>query len=419
MRARRLPDAVLTRYFAFRFTAWLVDYLLLFGVPLLCYKVTGNLAWSGIALALEWTPRILSLGGAGYLVDRLSIRRLCVVSDSARCALAGACALAIALWPGLAVAVTVGFSAVAGALFEQTFVAGEKAGKVLADPSDQARVQTILTGLEQVAVIGAPALGGMLLLFRPAVFPAAACALYGVSLLFSFALPPVRAEGSEPASLAAGLRTTAKDPVLRPIILLTMGLNYMLGLINGSAAQIAAERYGASTSVLSFIYSAASVASIAVLGLSPWLIRRFGLWRFGAGTAVLSPVLCLLLGVAPTLIGFGVCLGLFLALDSLFSVYMRTSRAERVPEAVYGSTVAAFGLLVIVPLPLAGLTLALLGHHANLRPVLIGAALGSLILAAVLIPVLARAGNGNPRAADTPGRAEVLVDTFGTGELNT
>ena len=75
---------------------------------------------------------------------------------------------------------------------------------------------------------------------------------------------------------------------------------------------------------------------------------------------------------------------------------------------------------MIVPLPLAGLTLALLGHHANLRPVLIGAALGSLVLAAVLIPVLARAGRANPRAEGAPsrgaGRAEVLVEAFGTGE---
>ncbi len=383
-------DGVLARYYGYRFTAWLVDYLLLFGVPLLCYKVTGDLTWSGAALAAEWTPRLLSLAGAGYLVDRVSIRQLCLLGDAVRFAVAAACAVAAAVRPGLAIWLAVGLAALAGTFFEQSFVAGEKAGKLLAGEQRQAQVQTVLTGLEQIAVIAAPAVGGTLLLFRPVVFLAAACVLYGASFLLGFALPTVRTADGEKSSLLLGLRDTLCDPVLRPVVLLACGLNYMLGLINGAAAQIAGHRYGASTSALGYIYSAASIASIVVLAAAPRLIRALGLWRFGVAAALASPVLCALIVGSPDLALFAVGLGGFMAVDSLYSVYMRTSRVERVPTSVYGSTVAAFGLVVIVPMPVAGLTLSLIGHHADPRVVLGVAAAAALMLAAALAPGLSR-----------------------------
>ncbi|GHF48525.1 MFS transporter [Streptomyces mashuensis] len=402
----------LTPYFAVRFAGWLVDNLLIFGIPLLCYQASGELSWSGLALALQWTPRILSLMGAGFVVDRLAIRQMFLLCDSVRLATGVLSLLLVTWWPQSTLAVVLAFGAVAGVFFEQTFVAGEKAGRLLATPAEQPAVQSTLTGLEQVTIVAAPALGGLLLLGPAQAFIGAATACYAVSLLLGRTMPAERAGLDRRASLKQGLTRTLTDPVLRPVILLTMGLNYMLGLINGSAAGLTHTRYGASETTLSFVYSAASIASIAAVGLSPWLIRRFALWRYGAVTAVCSSVVCLALAGAPTMPVFALCLGAFLALDSLFSVYMRTSRAERVPAAVYGSTVAAFGLLVIVPLPLAGGTLALLGGRVDPRWLLIAAAVGALLLTLSFVPALAR----GPRAPEPEAEPDTVAAAVGERE---
>jgi hypothetical protein len=390
----------LNHYYAVRFASWLVDYLILTGVPLLGYALTGDLIWSGIALAFAWAPRILSLGAAGYLVDRLPTRRLCLVGDGIRLVSAASCAGLIALRPTTAVWVVLGFSVVVGVVFEQTFVAGEKLGRVLAEHDVQPRVQAVLTGLEQVAVIVAPAMCGLLLLLPPAMFLATAGLLYGVSFLFTLRLPTDAATHQAPSesqrtSLLVGLRNIIADPVLRGAVILTMGLNYMLGLINGGAAAVVDSQFGVSTSALSFVYAAGNVISVAVLGLAPCLIRRLGLWRFGSATALIAPLPCLVIGVTPTFTVFGLCLGVFLALDALFSVYIRTARAQRVPTAVYGSTVAAFGLLAIVPLPLAGLTLTAIGPHLDTRLAFSAAAVGSLVIVVLVIPLLARNSGPN------------------------
>ncbi|MEU4113037.1 MFS transporter [Kitasatospora sp. NPDC028055] len=389
-------------YFALRSIGWLVDNLLVFGIPLLCYRVTGGLTWSGLAVVLTWTPRLLSLAGAGYLVDRLSIRQIFLVSDAGRLALAAVCCLLILLRPSTAVPVVLVFGMLSGAFFEQTFVAGEKAGRLLTPPERAARTQSVLTGLEQAAIIAGPALGGLLLLFPPVVFVATAGAGYAVSLLLALALPEGRADPDAAPSPLAGLRRTVRDPVLRSVVLLTMGLNYLLSLLIGSAPALVATRYGVSESALGFVYSAAGVASIAVVGIAPWLIGRLGLWRYGIGLALASALVCLGLSAAPDLALFGVALGVFLALDSLFSVYLRTTRAERVPTGEFGSAVAAFGLLLVAPMPVAGATLALAGSSVDPATLLRVASVGVLVLTLALLPGLARAGRPTPADRPTP-----------------
>lgn len=382
--------AVLRGYFAYRFVAWFVDYLVLFGVPVICFRLTGSLAWSGVALTAEWAPRLLSLAGAGYLVDRLSIRKLCLASDAARCVAAAICVLLVFVDQRDAMWVTIGLSATAGVFFEQTFVAGEKAGKVLAPEHRHAAVQTTLTGLEQLAIVGAPAVGGALLLVPPIGFLAVVCTLYGISALLASGLPHAIAEGGAPSSLLQGLSHLVRDPVLRPVAVLACGLNYVLGLVNGSAPQLISVHYGAPTTAIGYLYSAASVASILVLALAPRLIRALGLWAFGATAAIASPCICALMVMSPNLLAFGVGLAGFMALDALYSVFMRTGRVARVPANVYGSTVAAFGLAVIVPIPAAGVTLALLGDQIDPRLLLAGASAMALALALLMAPVLSR-----------------------------
>ncbi|MFJ1705428.1 MFS transporter [Kitasatospora sp. NPDC088346] len=397
-------------YFALRSVGWLVDNLLVFGIPLLCYRVTGGLAWSGLAMALVWTPRILSLAGAGYLVDRLSIRQIFVVGDVVRLAAGALCCLVIWLRPSAAVPAVLAFGMLAGVFFEQTYVAGEKAGQLLTPPDRVARTQSVLTGLEQATIIAGPALGGALLLCPPVVFVATASAGYAVSLLLAPVLPPGRADAGQAPSPFAGLRRTLGDPVLRRLIALTMVLNFLLSLITGSAAALTGTRFGASTGALGLVYSVAGLASIAVVGLAPWLIGRIGLRRYGTGTALASAAVCLALSFAPTMAVFGVLLGAFLALDALFSVYLRTTRAEHVPTAVYGSTVAVFGLLLITPMPLAGATLALAGQHLDPALVLRAAAVGALPLILTLLPAPARRGRAERHTRTTHGADPVPVE---------
>src|SRR5438309_11999987 len=84
-RSRRHARRGVRRYYLLRSVGWLANQLLQFAVPVLMYRTTGSVAWSGVALFVEWTPRLVALPLAGSLVDRVHIRRVYLASDVLRC----------------------------------------------------------------------------------------------------------------------------------------------------------------------------------------------------------------------------------------------------------------------------------------------------------------------------------------------
>ena len=385
----------LLRYYALRGVSWLADQMLQFLLPVLAYRATGSLSWTGAMVAMQWAPRLLSLPVAGLLADRFPERRVYVVNDVLRFGLGVlACTWAVAV-PGAAYGVVIGFALVAGVACEQVLVAGEKMAGSLVPMDAMHRAQSVLSGIEQGALLLAPMLGGLLILLGavPTVF--VLTVLFGTSLTLTLTLP--RGAGAQRESqvveaaaapwrhlvgdLVAGVRNVVKVAVLRYVVLATMCVNIMLGVIQSVAPTLVMGRYGHSEGALGTVYSGAALVAMLTLTTVPRLIGKFGLIRIGVVSAVLQGVAFTMMGPTIGFLFFAAMTAVFMAGDSVFSVIIRTLRLRVVPAEEFGRTVAAISMLNFVSLPLAGLLLAGVGPILPLTvliPVVGGAVLVAL-----------------------------------------
>jgi hypothetical protein len=182
------------------------------------------------------------------------------------------------------------------------------------------------------------------------------------------------------------LRIALADPILRRIILVAMSSNFLLALINGSAADVTSHRFGTTTRELSLMYASASILSVVGLLVFPRLTQRTSLARTGRYVGIGMALSAGAVAVAHREWIFTAGLSAFLLSDAFFSVYLRVARVRRVAPETYAATVGLFGMLIIIPMPLAGLTLAIVGNI--LRPeLLIGAFAAAVLgLAASVLP---------------------------------
>ncbi|QMU71317.1 MFS transporter [Streptacidiphilus sp. P02-A3a] len=387
---------VVPRYYALRGVGWLADQMLQFLLPVLAYRATGSLSWTGAMVATQWVPRLLSLPIAGLLADRFPERRIYAVNDVLRFGLgAAACGWAVAA-PGQAYGVVIGFALLAGVACEQVLVAGEKMAGSLVPMAVMHRAQSVLSGLEQGALLLAPMLGGLLVLLGALPTVVVLTALFGASLLLTLSLPrgsgvrgevPVAVAESSwrqlAGDLAAGVRNVVKLPVLRYVVLATMCVNVMLGVIQSAAPALVLGRYGHGEGALGGVYSVAGLVAMLTLTTVPRLIGRFGLIRIGVVSAVAQGIAFTVMGPTTGFVLFAAMTAVFMAGDSVFSVVIRTLRLRVVAAEEFGRTVAAISMLNFVSLPLAGLLLAVAGPVLPLAVLI--PVVGAVVLAALAL----------------------------------
>jgi hypothetical protein len=368
--SNQIMPRTLRKFYVLRGVGMLANQLLQFAVPIVVFQHTGSVAWSGIALFVEWVPRLISLPFAGPLVDHFGVRRVYLVSDLVRCvaALAAVAAVIFANKP-VAVAVIVALTLVAGACFEQTFIAGEKAVRVLAPPAVMHRAQSVLGAIDQVVMLAAPALGGLLLLIKDISTIAVTGVLFAFSLLLVWRLPELsddlavkRREGIQVAELLrcilVGVRRVMGEPILRDIVAITIVINLLFGLILAVTPAFVVDTLQLSSSYVGVLYTTGGLASVVALAATPWLIRVFGLLRVGTVSALVA---CAAIGAAGLLAdsaAFTAFTIVFLVSESVFTVFIRTVRAHIVPAAEFGVIVSVIVLLNFLSMPLAGLLVA-------------------------------------------------------------
>src|SRR5216684_6619075 len=71
-------------FFVSLFISRFADQILLFVVPLVVFRISGNVTWSGIAFFCETLPRFVSFPVCGVLCDRISPIRLIHLSQALR-----------------------------------------------------------------------------------------------------------------------------------------------------------------------------------------------------------------------------------------------------------------------------------------------------------------------------------------------
>ncbi|MFD9793312.1 MFS transporter [Streptomyces sp. NPDC059070] len=347
-----------------------------YGIPLLVLAVTDSAMLTGLAFVLEWVPRLSAFALAGAAVDRFGSTRVLRIASILRTLVVLTAAVVLpALGAGAgAMVMVMGLAATTGVLTEFSYIAAETAGAVASrDAGGSAhRVQAVLLGIDQGATLAGPALAGVLLQYAGAtgmLVCIAACSLLG-----AFLAPRQRPAWPQqaPVPVAQGLKTGWTTLRSLPALgWLCVGLflsNTAIGLVQAAGPVLVVQQLGGTPSQVGLVWSAAAVASLAMVTAARFAIDRVGLWPVGATAATLASLACLALAAAHTYTLFLILVALLMAGEAGMTVVLRTLRAHLVPAEVFGSTLSLIILLLLAPFPLAGALVALtspaLLHHA-------------------------------------------------------
>lgn len=343
-------------------------------LPLLILLTTSSAATTGAAFALEWTPRLATFPFAGTAVDRWGAARVFRTANTARTVLVAAAALALLYTAGNASAAAVMvLGSSLGVLAEVSFVAAEtlgaEVGRVRAEQGH--RVQAVQTAIDQGALIAGPLLGGMLLLTAPSAMLAAIAALGAGAALIGprYSSPPQPAAGGA----GSGWRSLRRAPLLMWLVAGLTASNLASAVLQAAAPITVVHGFGMPAAAVGVLWSGAAAATLVAIAAARWAIGRWTLWPVGACTAVVSTVACAGVALAPGFTAYAVAVGVLMAAEGALTVVLRTLRAQLIPADGFGATLAATIVILLLPLPAAGVLVAVV-PAADLQRLLLACA---------------------------------------------
>ncbi|SCK26843.1 Major Facilitator Superfamily protein [Streptomyces sp. ScaeMP-e48] len=348
-----------------------------YGIPLLVLATTNSAALTGLAFALEWIPRLAAFGWAGAVVDRRGAAVVFHLASLGRALVLAAGAVLLYLHPsGHVASVTVMvLAAMTGVLTEFSYIAAETAGGAAGRRAGRRahRVQAVLLGIDQTAMLAGPALAGLLLLAGPPSMLVVVTVLSLVAALLALRTPPspvvpARApKGQQSSGLRTGWRTIRSLPALGWLVTGLTLSNLATGLLQAAGPVIVVQHFGQSTTAVGLVWSAAAAATLLSVTICRFALDRLGLLPVGAACAALASLACLAAAKAPDYRSYLVLVAVLMAAEGGMAVVLRTLRSRLIPPEKFGSTLSATILILLLPFPVAGVLTALtppdaLGH---------------------------------------------------------
>jgi len=240
-------------FFSSLFLSRLADQILLFLVPLVVFQTTQSVAWSGMAFFVETLPRFLSFPVCGALCDRIAPLRLLRASQTLRATVCAGGAVASALTGGVVWLVLL--SAVCGVLTTQGLMArevmlpqifrGDRMDKVLA------RAQIA----DQLGMVLGPLMAALAIHWWSWEWAVAATAMLFLAADRAMQVwrsnssvqltDPLNAHGThwlQPYRTA--LAHVLRLPGLAPLVVLTSGVNLVVGVTLATTAAIVTDALG-------------------------------------------------------------------------------------------------------------------------------------------------------------------------------
>jgi MFS family permease len=218
------------------------DQFALVALPWLALVLTGSALALGGVLAVMAVPRAALMLLGGVYVDRLSPRRVMLLSNAAR--LIAVTALAVIVLAGdVTLAMVYMFALVFGVADAFFFPAQQAIIPALVEPTEIPAANAIAQGTTQLTVFAGPAVAGLLVAALGSTGAHPGLAGIGVALLvdaLSFVISVVTLivirSGSTPhgagepvmAALRAGLSFVWRWPSLRFVVLFAMGINFFI-----------------------------------------------------------------------------------------------------------------------------------------------------------------------------------------------
>lgn len=368
------------------------DQFFLVALPWLILQLTGSGAVLGGIMMVGAIPRAALMLIGGAVTDRVSPRKIMILTAAARTLLVGALAAVIwthreEVWQIYVLSFCFGVADAFAAPAAQTFLPS------LVAPAQLPAANALSQGAQQVAMLTVPAPAGIIV----AAFGVAwAFSVDAVSFLFIIAAllmlrDPCRSESASPhanilRSILEGLRYVKNDVALRTFLLVIAVLNFCItGPLSVGIAFLAKSEFG-SPAAYGLLMS--SVAAGALAGL---------LW---AGARQQRKRGWLLLVVSVVIGALTVSIGLFRQLWSLMPILFVMSAAsgflnvhllawfqQRVDRAMLGRvmSVLMFAGLGLMPLSLAAAGVAV---QWSMRGMFAGA--GVLVIVVTCIAALQR-----------------------------
>ncbi|MCO6007735.1 MFS transporter [Actinoallomurus purpureus] len=344
-----------------RVTNRLATETLAFAIPLLIFNATHSMAWSGLVLALEWTPRLIGIPIAGPLVDRFGSRTCLLAAEAVRTVLLTCALIGIVTRPD-AWALLVALAFAAGTFGQASYIAVEKLGVEINGSKSMAWMQSTQAGIDQMALVAGPFVAGVLAGQGDVWVLSAVLALVLISGGLCRRLPErpsgMRARRSTWAELTAGLRGVMRYRALIHIVLATAAFNLLAATILGITPAVVEDRFGRPTSYASIVWTLGATASLAVIIVMTRVASRMGILKIGLFSGLIACLAAVGAGMASGFAIYLVWTCLFLASEGAFACFLRIARARVIPVEDFGVTVSAVVLLVAIPYPIAGVLVA-------------------------------------------------------------
>jgi predicted MFS family arabinose efflux permease len=380
-------------FFTLRFFGELANQLLQFAVPLMIYKSTGSIAWSGTAFFVEWLPRLFSFPLAGAAVDRFGPRIVYIIADSSRLFFSLIAYLGLFFFPKQTHLFLISLAVVNGFFFEQTFISIEQIICKFTPRADIHRAQSILTGIDQATTVAGPALAGLLVtIVKPSALLIMIALIFCTSLLFVLRMNiyHLRSQLGQDiypflTELRDGFKTLISIRRLVLIVCLTNILNLMIGLSLIISPAITTRVFGMPDEYLGIVYAISGAVGFIAIVVTPWLTDHFKLSRVGICAFFLTCIAFLCIGIAPSYWIYVAATSILMAMDGVFTVYIRTERAQLIPADQLGSTIGIIVFFNFISLPLAGLLIVISSSIIDFQALVVAVAIFGLILS---IPLL-------------------------------
>lgn len=288
------------RLWAARFAGTAAQQMLMVAVGWHMYELTGS-AWDlGLVGLYQFAPALLLALYAGHVVDRHHRGRILAVCLAVQGAVALALLTAV-MWPSGGAdsrALLLGLSLVLGAVRAFQMPAQQALTPLLVPPQMLPRAMAFSSAGQQAAVIGGPALGGLLFVAGMGVVYGVSLALFmlacGLCATLRYAHQPPEREPVTAATLLAGVRFIwQRKPVLGAV-----SLDLFAVLLGGAVALLpiyAKDILHTGAWGLGLLRAAPAVGALL---MSIWLTRTPVERHVG-------PTLLIAVGV------FGLCMGVF------------------------------------------------------------------------------------------------------------
>ena len=361
----KLPHPLKNRNFVLWWTgatlSLLGDQFYIVALPWLVLELTGSAVAMGMVSMCAGIPRAVLMLMGGAVADRISPRKLMMITATCRAILVGA--IGCLLWAGhLAIwhmyLLATGFG-IADAFAMPSAPAMMRS---LVEPQQLPAANSVWQSTALLAGVAAPSPAGLIMKSLGAAW---AFLLDSFSFLFLIgalwklpdfiAAKPGAPKPSVLSSIKEGLSYVVNDRPLRALLLVAAVLNlFLAGPLSIGLAYMAKKRFSSPVSFGVWISSVAAGTLMGMLLAGVIRMKRRGLALVGA-TSILG-LLTSIVGFIPGLIPVAALLAIMGCLSGFTNVQIQAWFQQRVDRAVLGRVaslmmLAAFGLM---PLSMAG-----------------------------------------------------------------